>query len=143
MARPRKRETNTPSSSSAEQAYPEHAANVSSIALLFAFWKALLLLVVAASPGPGYDTSTDLLLRDPRLVPSDPAGVCASQSLVQRALAHVLPRLTRWDAVYFLEIAQRGYRFEQEWAFGWGFTRIVSFGAKGTAHYLLYLQFED
>jgi hypothetical protein len=39
----------------------------------------------------------------------------------------LLQTLTRWDAIYFASIAERGYVFEQEWAFGWGFTRLLSF----------------
>ena len=68
-------------------------------------WRALILLTATLSPGPGYDTSTDLVL------PGQP----------------LLNKLVRWDAIYFTQIARRGYLFEQEWAFSWGFTRLLSF----------------
>ncbi|KAL8926314.1 MAG: hypothetical protein Q9172_001823 [Xanthocarpia lactea] len=43
-------------------------------------------------------------------------------STVSRALAE---KLTRWDAIYFTNIAHRGAVFEQEWAFGWGYAKVV------------------
>lgn len=102
-----------------------HAANIASIATLFAIWKTLLLAIVAASPGPGYDTSTVLMLADPR------AGVpTSSTTLVSRAVEHLLTRLVRWDSVYFVNIAQRGYVFEQEWAFGRGFHAMMAWVAE-------------
>ncbi|OJJ49457.1 hypothetical protein ASPZODRAFT_60509 [Penicilliopsis zonata CBS 506.65] len=67
-----------------------------SLTVAFALWKLLLLLVLAACPGPGYDTSTTLL-----------AGIGSLRNLV------------RWDPVYFVHIAEQGYVFEQEWAFGY------------------------
>lgn len=38
-------------------------------------------------------------------------------------------KLTRWDAIYYVQAAARGYRYEQEWAFGWGFNRLIAAGA--------------
>ena len=67
-------------------------------------YKVLLLLVAVASPGPGYDTSTTLLHPE-------------------RGVAR---KLVRWDAIYFTQIASRGYSFDQEWAFGWGFTHLIA-----------------
>ena len=86
--------------------------------LCFAAWKALLLLVAVASPGPGYDTSTSLVL-------SHPQGGGGDGPL-PAALHRIATRLTRWDAIYFTQVAARGYRFEQDWAFGWGLTRLVA-----------------
>ena len=70
----------------------------------FLLSKLLLAFVALGSLGRGYDTSTSLALPE--------AGTIA--------------RWVRWDAIYFTQIARRGYLFEQEWAFGWGFTRLLS-----------------
>jgi phosphatidylinositol glycan class V len=80
--------------------------------LCFLAWKTLLLLVVASSPAEGYDTSTSLSY--------------IGQTL-PNPLHHMIGKLTRWDAIYFVKVARRGYRFEQDWAWGWGFTRMVAF----------------
>lgn len=94
-----------------------------SLVLYWVFWKILLLLVASTSPGPGYDTSTHVLL----------AQNGTSVDTLQRStfVSYALQKLVRWDAIYFTQIAHRGYRFEQEWAFGWGFTRLLSLGSKG------------
>ena len=76
---------------------------------LFLFWKLLLFAAAIVSPGNGYDTSTALL---------------------SQAEPGVIGKLVRWDAVYYTKTAQRGYVFEQEWAFGWGLTRLLHFTAK-------------
>jgi phosphatidylinositol glycan class V len=86
----------------------------------FAIWKTLLLGVAALSPGPGYDTSTSLVL-----------SAAGSDKKLTPALLYLIEKLTRWDAIYFTQASRRGYLFEQEWAFGWGFTRVVSFCAVG------------
>ena len=79
-------------------------------------WKTLLLLIAVTSPGPGYDTSTTL-----DLIPSHNRSLSTAQMGLSR-LAH---NLLRWDAVYFHEIARRHYLYEQEWAFGLGFTAFL------------------
>lgn len=81
-----------------------------SLIVTFLAWKLLLFLVAVASPGPGYDTSTFLSPRPP---------------------GYVHGKFVRWDAIYFTQIARRGYVFEQEWAFGWGFTRILAALGRG------------
>ena len=83
-----------------------------SLTIVFVAWKLLLLLVAISSPGPGYDTSTFLL--DPPIGP-------------------VSAKFVRWDAIYFTQIARRNYVLEQEWAFGWGFTRVLAMLSKGKA----------
>ena len=85
-------------------AYPK-----ASLAVLYVLWKLFLLLVAIGSPGSGYDTSTSLLPQPQSLLTS---------------------KLVRWDAIYYTQIAQRGYVFEQEWAFGWGYTHMLKFLAK-------------
>lgn len=88
---------------------------------LFAVWKTFLLVVASLSPGPGYDTSAQLLL--PLADGGDP--------LLKRILSHLLTRLVRWDALYYVTISSNGYEFEQYWAFGWGFTRAMRYLANG------------
>ncbi|KAF3481377.1 GPI mannosyltransferase 2 [Arthroderma uncinatum] len=87
----------------------------------FCLWKIVLLLIVLASPGPGYDTSTALLLSPEEEHARNSAGT------VEWLISHVAHKVARWDSIYFLKIAQRGYVFEQEWAFGYGYTRLLSF----------------
>ncbi|GAB7350441.1 hypothetical protein MBLNU459_g1048t1 [Dothideomycetes sp. NU459] len=96
--------------------YPD----TTTLVFVFVLWKTLLLCVACASPGPGYDTSTQLLI----------PTASSKDAFVIRVLSHVAHKLVRWDSVFFVNIADRGYLFEQEWAFGWGFTRLVSFAAK-------------
>lgn len=85
------------------------------IATAFLVWKAILLVIAASSPGLGYDTSSSLLLSDN-----------AVDGGLPPILRHMIGKLTRWDAIYFVKVANRGYLFEQEWAFGWGFTRLIA-----------------
>ncbi|KAI9770447.1 MAG: ER membrane glycoprotein subunit of the GPI transamidase complex-like protein [Geoglossum simile] len=100
---------------------------------IFVIWKALLLLVVTLSPGPDYDTSTLLLLHggDDR-GPSSPSSRTNGGHRVwlSRGAPHGLEKLVRWDAIYFAKISERGYLYEQEWAFGWGFTRLIALSTK-------------
>ncbi|KAH2444774.1 ER membrane glycoprotein subunit of the GPI transamidase complex-like protein [Aspergillus fumigatus] len=35
-------------------------------------------------------------------------------------------RFVRWDSIYFVHAAEHGYVFEQEWAFGYGYTRLLA-----------------
>lgn len=91
---------------------------IRSLVALFVGWKALLLLVAACSPGPGYDTSASLTeLGDGKELPL--------------VLRFIVGKLIRWDAIYFVKVSSRGYLFEQEWAFGWGFTRAIAFLTAG------------
>ena len=81
-------------------------APVTHLLLFYWSWKALLFLIAFCSPGRGYDTSSTLLGSEEPLP---------------------LFKLVRWDAIYFTKTAQRNYVFEQEWAFGWGFSRLLAF----------------
>lgn len=95
------------------------------IVRLFALWKGMLVLVAAGSAlvGPAYDTSASLLLA--------PASNSSSSMF--------LARLSSWDAVYFVQQAQRGYVFEQEWAFGEGLPRIITRALRGMFFFLFCL----
>ena len=88
-----------------------------SLLAAFISWKLLILTIILFSPGRGYDTSTTVL---PSFLDTPiPAN------FAQRALRHLSTRVVRWDAIYFTQIAQRGYIWEQEWAFGWSHTWIL------------------
>lgn len=93
------------------------------LALYWAAWKFILFVLALASPGIGYDTSTDVLL----------AARSIHESPYRKfdPFRYGLQKFVRWDAIYFSQIAQRGHLFEQEWAFGWGFTRLLHWGARG------------
>lgn len=98
-----------------------------SLIAVFVVWKSLLLLIAASSPGPGYDTSTTL---------AQPYDGTAEEIQLVSLLRFLSTKLTRWDAIYFTRIASRGYLYEQEWAFGWGFTGLIRFFASGTIFFI-------
>jgi phosphatidylinositol glycan class V len=92
---------------------------IRSLTVLFLLWKALLLLIACSSPGLGYDTSTSLLLSS------------KEDNSLPWIFRYVVSKLARWDAIYFIKVSNRGYIFEQEWAFGWGFTRLINISSSG------------
>ncbi|KXT00429.1 hypothetical protein AC578_1925 [Pseudocercospora eumusae] len=83
------------------------------IGTFFCVWKSLLLLIALLSPGPGYDTSTQILLQQ-------------YQALSGSWFEQLISKLTRWDAIYFANSSARGHVFEQEWAFSRLSARITS-----------------
>ncbi|OTB09340.1 glycosyltransferase family 76 protein [Hypoxylon sp. CI-4A] len=87
--------------------------NQSLLGAFFA-WKAILLaIVIGSSVGPAYDTSSTLL---------------SSKSIGPfESTFDIATKLTRWDAIYFIQSSRRGYVFEQEWAFARGLPRVISF----------------
>ena len=94
------------------------------LVVFFWAWKLLLLALAFASPGNGYDTSTRILF--------DQYDASTTESYLSRALERVVLRLTRWDGIYFATSSERGHVNEQEWAFSWFLTDIVTAGfAKG------------
>jgi GPI mannosyltransferase 2 len=93
----------------------------------FLLFKCLLLLAALASPGPGYDTSTDMLFARARSASETDSGF-------SRAVDYALLRLTRWDAVYFASSSARGHLYEQEWAFSWVLSKVTSAVARGAYH---------
>ena len=94
-----------------------------SLTVCFAQWKLFLLGIAFFSPGSGYDTSTRLLHGNRTPTEDDPLGSWRHVSLLEK--------LVRWDAIYFTKVAQRGYQWEQEWAFGWGFTNLIGSVSSG------------
>ncbi|KAL1652329.1 ER membrane glycoprotein subunit of the GPI transamidase complex-like protein [Diplodia intermedia] len=99
----------------------------SALVIVFAAWKTLLLLIAFASPGPGYDTSTTLLLgHDAAASALGAAAAPWTATLGQRLVS----KLVRWDAIYFTAAAERGYQHEQEWAFSWAFSHLMANAAK-------------
>lgn len=99
-------------------------ADIRALACLFVVWKLLLLCIAYASPGPGYDTSTALLLA--RAQPS-----ATENTLLEDFAKRLVSNLVRWDALYFVSVARRGVIFEQEWAWGWGYTKFLALVSKG------------
>lgn len=87
---------------------------VRTLVTTFTAWKLFLFLIAAGSTvGPAYDTSGTITL--------DIASPSNSSAPT------LLARLTSWDAIYFTQVARRGYLFEQEWAFGSGLTIVIEF----------------
>ncbi|KAL7926687.1 glycosyltransferase family 76 protein [Trichoderma austrokoningii] len=76
-----------------------------SLLAVFVAWKAFLLsIALATSVSHDYDTSTSLFFEH-----LYGAGINAST---------LATKLTRWDALYFMQAAHKGYTYEQQWAFG-------------------------
>ena len=93
--------------------------------LIFSFiaWKLILLCIALTSPSPGYDTSTVLLHPNTNFTQA-----IAGYNWFP---ASYLRSFVRWDAIYFTQLARRGYLWEQEWAFGWGFTNLIAVTNRG------------
>ncbi|KAF8540710.1 GPI mannosyltransferase 2 [Trichophaea hybrida] len=96
-----------------------------SLLAVFGCWKSLLGLIALVAPSPAYDTSTALAL----LQSSNGPPVQAA-SIGAWLLETICNSLTRWDAIFFIKVAERGYINEQEWAFGWGFTWAIVITSK-------------
>jgi len=89
---------------------------VQTLVTVFLAWKALLLVIAAGTRvGTAYDTSSSLL-------PEDRLGQSQSS---------LVTRLTSWDALFFVHISRHGYRFEQEWAFAYGFPSVILLWKRG------------
>ena len=103
-----------------------HQRPLISLLGIFVAWKALIILIVLTSPGIGYDTSTCLL--------SWGGGVVSlAVSDMPISMQNRWLKFVRWDAIYFTHLAEQGHVFEQEWAFGMGFSTVVSWIAKGNS----------
>jgi hypothetical protein len=92
----------------------------------FIAWKSFLLLIaIGSSLGSVYDTSTTLILPD--------------ASSPNESVFDLATKLTRWDAIYFVQSARRGYVFEQEWAFGMGLPTVISAVVKGAHNQIVFI----
>ena len=89
---------------------------------VFLAWKLVLLFLAAASPGPGYDTSSLIVLAR-HVEPGQRQAFFDALGVVDRLAL----RLFRWDALYFVGVADRGFAHEQEWAFSGVYAQLLSF----------------
>ena len=94
------------------------ASDKRQLVVVFCAWKALLFVLTAFCPGPGYDTSA-LILADAN------TNRYANLQSASRFDRFVL-NLFRWDALYFVKAAERGLVFEQEWAFSPAFSKLLN-----------------
>ncbi|KAK9476824.1 hypothetical protein V1514DRAFT_335517 [Lipomyces japonicus] len=86
-----------------------HNEDISILSKTFITVKAVMFIIPQLVVSQ-YDTSSQLLF---------------TSTNVPSALNYILARLIVWDPVFFVKIAQRGYVFEQEWAFGWLWTGTI------------------
>lgn len=107
--------------------------SITALTLLFWAWKTILFLVIVNSPGPGYDTSTTLLPANSE----DPLSIATSWDGSQFPFAAIVLKFVRWDSIYFVRVAERGYLFEQEWAWGYGYTRVLAHLTSGACGNLI------
>ncbi|KAH7135829.1 GPI mannosyltransferase 2 [Dendryphion nanum] len=94
-----------------------HTIQARQLIPFFFIWKSFLFIVAALSPGPGYDTSSLILLKK--------TGYRETSSPLWLGIDRLTLRLLRWDALYFVSAAQRDYVYEQEWAFSWAYSHII------------------
>jgi phosphatidylinositol glycan class V len=85
---------------------------------IFVAWKSFLTLLTAICPGPGYDTSGLILFGGNE----HRHTAFLSSSYGDR----IALKLLRWDSLYFVMTAKRGYLYEQEWAFSWAYSKFLS-----------------
>ena len=84
----------------------------------------ICIIIISSFIANEYDISTTVL---------DQFGVCSTgwNKIVLRALRP----LVRWDAIYYLDITEHGYRYEQQFAFFPGLPYLI--------RYLVKLAFAD
>lgn len=97
----------------------------------FAAWKLFLFAIALGSSlvGDAYDTSAGLVVEG--VGNSIKSSNDGPSSLTGSFGSRLISRLTSWDAIYFTSVARRGYRFEQEWAFGGALPVVVRGAIKG------------
>ncbi|KAI0433776.1 GPI mannosyltransferase 2 [Xylaria sp. FL1042] len=95
----------------------DNSHHLRSLSCIFIAWKAFLFIIaLGSSVSPAYDTSSTLLSPD--------------RATYDESVFDLATKLTRWDAIYFVQVSRRGYLFEQEWAFASGLPTVISFLAK-------------
>jgi phosphatidylinositol glycan class V len=90
---------------------------VTQLVTIFYFWKALLLLLAAFCPGPGYDTSG--------LISLDASFRRHHDFSLLNRYERLNLNLLRWDALYFVKAAERGHVHEQAWAFSGAYSHLL------------------
>lgn len=124
-------ESSTPKAIDTKSTDPYYLRHpIRTLVLLFLAWKAILIPIIANCPGLGYDTSTNLLVVSSPLVASDGDSSATWFSSLRSTIespSWTIWNFVRWDAIYFVRVAERGYLFEQEWAWGYGWTGALSF----------------
>jgi hypothetical protein len=83
----------------------------------FVAWKFILFIIVALSPGPGYDTSALVLFNPSRYRHDEFKKASISDRLIIN--------LFRWDVFYFVKATLRDKVYEQEWAFSWAYSQLL------------------
>ncbi|BFZ59775.1 ER membrane glycoprotein subunit of the GPI transamidase complex-like protein [Saitoella coloradoensis] len=89
-------------------------------ATIFTVWalQKLVILALSLTANYSYDTSTTILFD-------------TNSANDWSHLRWLTERYTRWDTLYFTELSRRGNVWEQEWAFGRGWWRLVGVVAEG------------
>jgi hypothetical protein len=106
------------------------------LTVLFLAWKAILFPIIANSPGLGYDTSANLLaVSAPSFAFHADGSATWSSSLLSiipsSSSSSGIWNFVSWDAIYFVRVAERGYLYEQEWAWGYGWTGLLRYLGSG------------
>lgn len=94
-----------------------------SLFAIFVLWKSLIVLIVLACPGIGYDTSTSLSNWE--------NDTHCPVTQTPKSMGTQWLKFVRWDAIYFTHLSEHGHVFEQEWAFGIGLSTPMSWIANG------------
>jgi Mannosyltransferase (PIG-V) len=103
------------------------AGNFFAILLSFFLAKSTLLAVVL---GTTYLSTLPIPFHHSSATDNLPFGYDSSSSILLPDNPSILSRLAsalfRWDSVYFISLAQRGYYlYEQEFAFGFGWPSVI------------------
>ncbi|KAK4151926.1 GPI mannosyltransferase 2 [Chaetomidium leptoderma] len=119
-----------------QHASPTHPLNRPYRTLLTCFvsWKLILFAIVLGSSlaGDAYDTSAELVVHGGGSVGQIHGSTSGGGGGL--GIGGLVSRLSSWDAIYFVTAARRGYRFEQEWAFGAGLPFVVRCLLRGLEH---------
>ncbi len=95
----------------------------------FVAWKLLLLAIAVGSCiGDAYDTSAALAVLGGHGHDTHQPSPTITEKLATR--------FASWDAIYFVSVAHRGYRFEQEWAFGSGLPIVLRTIIQGNTFFI-------